>query len=74
MKTFRCTLCKKDLPETDFYPSFIKKHQYQCKKCSYDKYAKKSIKKYANSLKKIPEKEFDFFCGGYTIKIMSAIR
>lgn len=70
----RCTLCHKDLPESAFYPSALKRHQHQCKKCSYDMYGKKHNQKYADNIKKLPEREFDVFYGGYTIKILNYVR
>ena len=65
----RCTLCHQDLPESDFYPSALKKSQYQCRKCIYEHYQKKSNKKYNESLKQLDEKDFDRYYGGIKINI-----
>lgn len=67
----KCTLCGKDLPENEFYPSLLKKKQHHCKKCFYEHYQKKAIKKYEESLKKFPELDFNRYCGGYEIKILN---
>lgn len=66
-----CTLCKRDLPETEFFPSFLRRKQHQCRKCCYEKYNKKAQKKYMDSIKKYPEKDFETFFGGYTITILN---
>ena len=29
----RCTVCQKELPESEFYQSRLKNHQHICKKC-----------------------------------------
>lgn len=67
----RCTLCHQDLPESDFYPSALKKGQYQCRKCTYEHYQKKSNKKYSESLKQLDEIDFDRFYGGFNIKVLN---
>ena len=66
-----CTICKRDLPESEFYPSFIRRKQYQCRKCAYEKWGKKAQKKYTDSIKEYPDKEFENICGGYTITILN---
>lgn len=70
-KIIKCTLCQRELSENDFYPSSLKRKQFQCKECSYKKYAKKSHKKYMECLKEIPYKEFDTFCGGFSVYIIN---
>lgn len=69
--THICTICKKELADSQFYPSQLKKHNYQCKKCSYEKYNKKNIKKYVEELKNLPSTNFDKFYGGYTVVILN---
>lgn len=66
-----CTICKRDLPESDFYPSFIRRKQHQCRKCSYEKWGKKAQKKYTDSIKEYPDREFENICGGYVITILN---
>lgn len=67
----KCTLCGKDLPESEFSPSFLKRKQFQCKKCVYERYGKKAQKKYFDSLDELAEKVFDAYYGGYVIKILN---
>lgn len=70
----KCTICHKELPDSEFYPSQLKKHNYQCKKCSYEKYGKKGIQKYFAEIKELPNKNFDSFCGGYIVAILNYVK
>lgn len=70
----RCTQCHKELNESYFFPSFLKKHQYQCKKCHYEKWGKKANIKYAKSLKELPIKDLDRYCGGYKIFVLNYVK
>ena len=72
--THICTICKKELSDSEFYPSQLKRHNYQCKKCSYEKYNKKNIKKYVEELRNLPNTNFDKFYGGYTVAILNHAR
>lgn len=74
MKKYVCSLCKKELPKSEFYPSNLKKRLYHCKKCIYEHYGKKAKKKYEDSIKKFDEKQFNNFYGGYTITILNYVR
>ena len=70
----RCTLCHKDLPESEFYPSALQRGQHQCKKCCYQAYGKRNTQKYIESIRQLPERNFDTFYGGYTISILNYAR
>lgn len=70
----RCTLCHKDLPESEFYPSALQRGQHQCKKCCYQAYGKRNTQKYVESIRQLPERNFDTFYGGYTISILNYAR
>ena len=70
----KCSLCKKDLPESEFYPSILKKGLRHCKKCMYKHYGKKSNYKYQKSLKELPEGDFDLYYGGYNIRVLNYTR
>lgn len=63
-----CKYCNKDLPESEFFPSIIKRGWCICHKCYY-KYNLKYTKKYNQSLKELPEKDFDRYYGGIKINI-----
>ena len=69
-----CTLCHRELPETDFYPSALKKGQHHCKKCCYKHYLKKANQKYQKSLEELPDILFDNLYGGYNIKVLNHAR
>ena len=64
----KCIKCQKELPESEFYPSLIKRGWCICHKCYY-KYNLKYAKKYNQSLKELPEKDFDRYYGGIKINI-----
>ena len=64
----KCIKCQKELPESEFYPSLIKRGWCICHKCYY-KYNLKYIKKYNQSLKELSEKDFDRYYGGIKINI-----
>lgn len=70
----KCTICHRELPESEFTPSFLKRGQHQCKKCVYEKYGKKAQEKYLKSISELPEKNFDEFYGGYVIKVLNFTR
>lgn len=64
----KCCCCKKDLPESEFYNSTLKRGWHICKKC-HNKKAYPQIKKYAESLKHLDERDFDRYYGGIRINI-----
>lgn len=64
----KCNYCKEELPESEFYPSLIKRGWCICHKCYY-KYNLKYTKKYNQSLKELSEKDFDRYYGGIKINI-----
>lgn len=64
----KCIKCQKELPESEFYPSLIKRGWRICKKC-HNKKVSPYIKKYSESLKDLEEKDFDRFYGGIKINI-----
>lgn len=70
----KCTLCNQELPECEFYPSDLKKGLHHCKKCRYQRWTKKSTKKYVESLKKLQEIDFNRHLGGYTVSIINYVR
>lgn len=72
--THTCTICRQELPDSAFYPSQLKKHNYQCKKCTYEKYGKKSIQKYVTEVRDLPNKNFDALYGGYVVAILNYVR
>lgn len=67
MKT--CTICHRELPDTEFYPSLLKKYDYKCKKCH-----QKRCKDYNNSIKNFVEEDFNRYYGGFNIKILNFAR
>ena len=66
-----CRICGEELPEDAFYPSTLKKGTPYCKKCYYKKWQKKAASKYVESLKHLPDPDFNHFYGGYNIKILN---
>ena len=64
----KCFCCKKDLPESEFYPSKLKNHDYICKKCFCEQ-----IKEYQNEciLNETKERDFERFYGGIKINIQN---
>lgn len=73
----RCGHCKRELPESEFYPSHLKRGQHTCKKC-HNAWSVAYQKKYPQILKKqeerIEETAFDNLFGGYTVVILNSIR
>ena len=64
----RCTVCKKELPESDFYPSRLKNHQHICKKCfcaREKEYRSKDI------LNDSDRERFERYYGGIKINIQN---
>ncbi len=70
----RCTLCNQELPECEFYPSDLKRGLHHCKKCRYKHWGKKSIKKYTESIKELPNFDFNRHLGGYTVSIINYVK
>lgn len=70
----KCTLCGQELPECEFYPSDLRKGLHHCKKCRYKRWGKNSTKKYNDSLKKLPEIDFNRHLGGYKVSIINYVR
>ena len=62
----RCTICHRDLPETEFYANYLKRYQYQCKECT-----KVKNNKYKKEISEYPEKEFGRYYGGFTLTILN---
>lgn len=62
----RCTICHRDLPKSAFYPTYLKRYQYQCKEC-----VRKQNIAYQQEIKEYPLKDFDRFYGGYIISILN---
>lgn len=69
-----CSLCHKELPETEFYPSTLRKGLRHCKKCCYERWGKKNNKKYSESVKNLPEQDFNRYYGGIRISILNFTR
>ena len=61
-----CSVCQKDLPESEFYQSHIKRHWYICKKCKSQKNKEQSLK---NILTEDKLNDFDRYYGGIKINI-----
>lgn len=70
----KCTLCHKELEDDQFYPSNLKRHLYQCKKCVYEKYTKRSTKKYNDSIRNYSDEKFNQYYGGYVVAILNHIK
>ena len=68
-----CTVCHRDLPEGEFYPSSLKRGWHICKKC-HNKKTAPSVKKYQASLKTLDDLDFNRFWGGFTIKVLNFAR
>lgn len=66
-----CSLCHKDLPESEFYPSTLRKGLRHCKKCCYERWGKKNVKKYTESIKELPEQDLNRYYGGIRISILN---
>lgn len=64
----KCSVCQKELPESEFYPSVLKRGWHICKKC-HNKKTYPHTKKYAESLKGLEKKDFDRYYGGIKINI-----
>lgn len=69
-----CSLCHKELPESEFYPSTLRKGLRHCKKCCYERWGKKNVKKYTESIKELPEQDLNRYYGGYSISIINFVR
>lgn len=67
--THICTICHKELPDSDFYPTSLKHSLYQCKKCANAKH-----KKYMREVKELEDKDFDRYYGGYVVAILNHAR
>ena len=65
-----CKICKRDLPRDAFYNSILNRNQHICKKC-HNKKTQEGREKYYNSMKKLHEKDFNRYFGGYTISILN---
>ena len=61
-----CSVCQKDLPESEFYQSRLKNHQHICKKCCCAR-----EKEYRNKdiLDDSDRERFDRYYGGIKINI-----
>lgn len=70
----KCTLCGQELPDGAFYPSMLKKRDYECKKCMYERYGKKSIRKYQEGLKQLPAVDFERYNGGLKITVLNYVK
>lgn len=67
--THVCSICKRELPDTEFYPKAIKRYQYQCKECT-----QKKNKKYIKEIKELEDRDFDSIYGGYVVAILNHVR
>lgn len=65
-----CSYCGKDLAERNFYPSTLKRKRHICKKCQ-NKETEPSRRKYLQSLKELPEIDFNRYFGGFSISILN---
>ena len=73
----RCGHCKRELPESEFYPSHLKRGQNTCKKCNNawtNAYHKRYIKTLKEQENRIEEAEFNNLFGGYLVTILNSIR
>lgn len=64
-----CSICKRELPDSAFYPTYLKRYQYQCKECQ-----QKKNKKYQEEIKELDNNDFNRFYGGYIVAILNHIR
>lgn len=64
-----CTICHRELPESAFYPTYLKEYKYQCKEC-----VRKQNNQYRKEIKESPLKDFNRFYGGYSISILNFVR
>jgi hypothetical protein len=69
-----CSLCHRELPDSEFYPSTLRKGLRHCKKCCYERWGKKNVKKYTESIKELPEQDLNRYYGGYSISIINFVR
>lgn len=67
--THICTICHRELPDSKFHKSDLKRYHYQCIKCSREK-----NNKYTAEVRDLPNEEFDRFYGGYTVAILNHVR
>lgn len=72
-----CTKCRKDLPESAFYPSVLAKKGKQCKTCWNKRSNENQRKKIIRDRQHAQEDEdilFDTLFGGYVITIINHIK
>lgn len=67
--THVCSLCKRELPDSEFYPTALKRYQYQCKECTH-----KRNNNYNAEIRDLPDKDFNRFYGGYVVAILNHVR
>ena len=67
--THICTICKRELPDEDFYPTYLKNYKYQCKECK-----RKENRKYLKDVKELDSKDFDNYYGGYMVAILNHVK
>lgn len=69
IKMHKCTICKKDLPDSDFYQPDLKRYHYQCKGCS-----RKKNSQYKEEVRDLPNVDFNRVWGGYKILVFNYAR
>lgn len=62
----KCVSCGKELPESEFYQSHIKRHCYICKKCKSQKNKEQYLR---TILEEVKLDDFDRYYGGIKINI-----
>lgn len=69
----KCIHCDKEFPETEYYPSILRRHYHICKKC-YNKKVMQYVRAYQKRIrnkKKEPNINPDKYVGGINIRILN---
>lgn len=72
----KCRVCKKDLPESDFYASSLKKNDHICRKC-HKEYSILKQKQYRCEEEAFKERDFQKKCqvvGGWKIIFLNYVK
>lgn len=72
----KCRVCKKDLPESDFYASCLERNDHICRKCHIE-YSKLKQKQYRCEEKAFKERNFQKKCqvvGGWKIIFLNYVK
>lgn len=72
----KCRVCNQELPESDFFPSCVRRKDHICRKC-HTKYSQSLQKKYRQQEKELKENVFNKKCqvvGGWKIIFLNYVK